>query len=221
MYTSAEQHTLDRLSLWLKSEGWNCQYSKEMADLVKYWNENVPNLQQAPNTDDHSAHLATKKQRSWSYPAKGNLQMVKQFLRDSQRCGDLEKIQRGDKMSQDRGMPGIPQDNTPPGTKRERIKARYVMKVLWSIEGEIIDTTHPDFGWEQNIRLHDVVSQESMNCIEKNGQIMFGGRVFQGKVDAGYCLLCPNSSQNHWMLNNHVRLHFRCQWYAEWQTVGM
>ena len=119
MYSTAEQDTLDRFSLKLKSEGWNCQYSKEMADLVKYWNENVPNLRQAPNTDDHSAHLATMKQRSWSYPAKGNLQMVKQFLQDLQGCGDPEKIQRGDKMLRGRGMPRIPQDNTPPGTKWE------------------------------------------------------------------------------------------------------
>ena len=97
----------------------------------------------------------------------------------------------------DRGMPGIPQDNTLPGAKQEWIKARYVMKVLRSIEGEIIDTTHPDFGWEQNIGLHDIVSQESMNHIKKNGQIMFSGKVLQGKVDAGYCPLCPYSSQNH------------------------
>ena len=98
MYTSAQQDTLDRLSLRLKSEGQNCQYSKEMPDLVKYQNENVPNLWQAPNTDDHSAHPATVKKRSWSYLAKGNLQTVKQFLQDLQGCGDPKKIQHGDKM---------------------------------------------------------------------------------------------------------------------------
>ena len=80
-YTSAQQDTLDRLSLWLKSEGWNCQYSKEMPDLVKYWNKNVPNLRQAGNTDDHSVHLAIVKKRSWSYPAKmgKSCSMVKYF----------------------------------------------------------------------------------------------------------------------------------------------
>ena len=116
-YTAAQQDTLNRLSFRLKSEGRNCQYSKELPDLVKYWNENVPNLLQAPNTDDHSAHLATVKKRSWSYPAKGNLQTVKQFLWDLQGCGDPEKIQCGDKMLRDRGIPGISLDNTPSGTK--------------------------------------------------------------------------------------------------------
>ena len=108
----------------------------------------------------------------------------------------------------DRGMPGIPQENTPKGERREHIKAHYVMKVLRSIKGEMIDATHPDFGREQNIGLHDIVSQGSMNRIEKNGQIMVGGKTLQGRVDYGYCPLCPYASQNHLMLNNHIWLHF-------------
>ena len=200
-----------------------------MADLVKYWNENIPNLCHVLNTDDHSAHIATVKQRSWSYPAKGNLLTVKQFLRDLQGCGDQKKIQHGDHMLWDRGMPGIPQENIQPGTKWDCIKTHYVMKVLRSIEGELIDTTHPDFGQEQNIGFHDIVSQESMNHIEKNGQIMFGSKVMQGKVDHGYCPLCLYSSQNHQMLNNHVQLHFHismvCRmadcWYVAHSTEDM
>ena len=105
-------------------------------------------------------------------------------------------------------MPRIPQENTPQGTKQECIKACYVMRVFRSIEGEIIDMTHPDFGWVQNIGLHDIVSPESISCVEKNGQMMYRGQVFLKKVDAGYCPLCTYSSQNHQMLNNHVRLHF-------------
>ena len=202
-YTASEQDTIDRLTCRLKSEGHYCQYRKELADLVKYLDDNVPNLQQAPNTDDHSVHLSTVK-KSWCYLAKGNLQNVKQFVWELAGCGDPDKIERGEKMLRDRGMPRIPQENTKPGTKQERIKACYVMRVLRSIEGEIIDSTHPDFGWEQNIGLHDIVSQESMKQIEKNGQLMFGGKMFQGQVDAGYCPLCLYSSQNHQTLNNHV-----------------
>ena len=106
-------------------------------------------------------------------------------------------------------MPGIPQDNTPLGAIWECIKACCGMHVQRSIEGEIIDVTHPGFGWVQNIGLRDVVSPESMNHIRKNGQIIYGGWVFQKKVDAGYCLLCMYSSQNHQMLNSDIRLHFR------------
>ena len=83
------------------------------------------------------------------------------------------------------------------------------MRVLQSIEGETIDSTHPDFGREANIGLHDIVSQESLNRKEMNRQVIFNGKVFQGKVDAGYCPLCPYSSWSHRTLNNHVQLHFR------------
>ena len=63
-YREMEQRTMDQLTLQLKSEGYHCQYSKELADLIKYQNENVPDLRKAPNTDDHSAHLATVKKKS-------------------------------------------------------------------------------------------------------------------------------------------------------------
>ena len=126
-YTASEQETIDRLTLWLKSEGRHCQYSKEFVDLIKYQNANVPNLRQAPNTDNHSAYLATVKKKTWCYPAKGNLQTVKQFVQDLCRCGDPDKIEHAEKVLWDRGMPKIPQENTPLGTKRERIKARYVI----------------------------------------------------------------------------------------------
>ena len=108
----------------------------------------------------------------------------------------------------DRGMPRI-QENTPKGEKWERIKACYVMKVLWSIKGEIIDATHFDHGREQNIGLHDIVSLGSMNPIEKNGRIMVSGKTLQGRADYGYCPLCLYASQNHRTLNNHIQLHFR------------
>ena len=111
----AQQDVLNQLILRLKSEGRNCQYCYEMANLIQYWNEKVANLQQGPNTDDHSAHLATIKQRAWSYPAQGNLQTVRQFLQDLKACGDPEKIKHGEHMLWDRGLPRIPQDNTPNG----------------------------------------------------------------------------------------------------------
>ena len=40
----AQQDVLNRLTLRLKSEGRNCQYCNEMADLVQYRNEKVANL---------------------------------------------------------------------------------------------------------------------------------------------------------------------------------
>ena len=123
--------------------------------------------------------------------------------------GDEKKIERGERMLWDRGMLGIPQEVSKKDFKRERIKAHYVMRVQRSIEGEILDVTDPNYSWEHNIGLHDIVSLESMNRVEKNGQLVYGGKTFMGQVDARYYPLCLYSSQSHCTLNNHVRLHFQ------------
>ena len=138
----------------------------ETAGLTKYHNDHILGLRGAPNTDDHSTYLAKVKKESWSYPAKGNLVTVRQFIQELQGCGDPEKIHQADKTLWDKGKLGIPQENTPKGKKWELIKARYMMRVLWSIEGELIDTRHPDYGRDQNIGLHDIVSLMSMKKIE-------------------------------------------------------
>ena len=106
-------------------------------------------------------------------------------------------------------MPGIPQENTIEVGKREMIKARYVMKVLRSVEGETIDAKYPDYGQDQNIGLYDIVSPASMKKVERSGQTTVRGKNIRGNVDYGYCPLCLYASQNHWTLNNHVRMHFR------------
>ena len=105
-------------------------------------------------------------------------------------------------------MPGIPQDNTLKGEKRELIKARYMMKVLRSVKGEIIDAKHPDYSRDQNIGLYDIVSLASMKKVERSGQMTVWGKSIKGSVDYGYCPLCLYASQNHWTLNNHVQLYF-------------
>ena len=148
MYTQEELGSLDTLLLQLKSKAPSIQYSLEAPGLTKYRNDHVQGLKGAPNTDDHSAYLSDVKKESWSYPAKGNLITVQQFIKELAGCKDAEKRCLVDKTLRDRGMPGIPQDSTPKGGKRELIKARYVMWVLRSIEGEVIDAKHPNYGRE-------------------------------------------------------------------------
>ena len=131
----------------------------------------MPGLREAPNTDDHSAYLSMVKKESWSYASKGNLITIRQFIKELAGCGDVEKRCQADKTLWDRGMPRIPQDSTPKGGKWELIKARYVMKVLRSIKGEIIDAKHPDYGQDWSIRLFDIVIPASMKKVEKNGHI--------------------------------------------------
>ena len=172
----------------------------ETAGLTKYRNDHVLGLRGALNTDDHSTYLSEVKKESWSYPAKGNLSTVRQFIKELEGCPDAEKRHQADKTLRDKGMLRIPQDNTPKGEKRELIKARYVMKVLQSIKGEIIDAKHPDYSQDQNIGLYNIVSPASMKKVERSGQMMVRGKSIKGSVDYGYCPLCLYASQNHWTL---------------------
>ena len=132
-YTHEELDGLNSLLLWLKSKAQSIQYSMETAGLTKYRNDHVPGLRGALNTDDHSAYLSEVKKESWSYPAKGNLSTVRQFVKELEGCPDADKRLLVDKTLREKGMPGIPQENIPKGGQQELIKARYVMKVLWSI----------------------------------------------------------------------------------------
>ena len=98
----------------------------ETAGLTKYHNDHVPDLKSAPNMDDHSAYLVEVKRESWSYPAKGNLLTIWQFVEELKGCPDAEKRRLADKTLRDKGMLGIPQENIK-GGKQEIIKARYIM----------------------------------------------------------------------------------------------
>ena len=154
----------------------------ETAGLTKYCNDHVPGLKSAPNTDDHSTYLAEVNWESWSYPAKGNLHTARQFVEELAGCPDPEKRLQADKTLQDRGMPGVPQENIK-GGKREIIKACYIIYVLRSVEGETIDCKHPDYGWDQYIGLYDIVSLASMRKVERSGQTTVWGKSIKGSVD--------------------------------------
>ena len=112
------------------------------------------------------------------------------------------------KHSRTKVCPGSPKKMLRKEEKWELIKARYLLKVLQSIEGETIDTKHPNYSWDQNIGLYDIVSPASTRKVERSGQITVRGKSIKGSVDYRYCTLCLYASQNHQTLNNHVQLHF-------------
>ena len=220
-YSQEELAGLESLLLQFKSEARSIQYSMETAGLTKYQNSHVPGLRGAPNMDDHSAYLAEVKKESWSYPTKGNLHTVCQFITELHDCPDAEKRKLADKTLQEKGMLGIPQENTLEAGKRELIKARYIITVLRSVEGETIDSKHPNYGWDQNIGLHDIVSLASMKKVERSSQMTVQGKAIKGNMDYGYCPLCPYASQNHHTLTTTSGCTFALLWCAACRTVGL
>ena len=123
---------------------------------------------------------------SWSYPAKGNLITTRQYYQDLKASKDWEAIEAGENILQEKGMTGIPQENSKAGP----IKCRYVIYVLCSVEGLIIDTHDSDYGHDWNIGLYNIVSPASTKKVEKSGSLIYNGKVVQGKVTYGYCPFC-------------------------------
>ena len=199
----AEEEATDKLVQRLKGEARAVQYNLELAALVDYQNKSVPNLKGPPNTDDHSKYLSQVRDISWSYPAKGNLWTAHQYFQELQTCKDREMVEQGEAVLRDRGMLGIPQESRKSGP----IKARYVICVLRSAEGVIIDARDSDYGHDWIIGLLDIVSTASNKKVEKHGQMLWKGRSVSGKVSYGYCPFCSYASTNHRTLNNHIRMH--------------
>ena len=200
-----KDEAIEALSQRLKGKAWSVQYNLELAILNEYQNLHILNLKGPPNTDDHSAYLSNVKDVSWSYPAKGNLITARQYFKDLKACKDREVIEAADNVLWEKGMMGIPQESV----KARPIKCRYVIFVLHSVEGLIINACDLDYGWDWNIGLYDIVSPVSTRKVEKSSSLINKGRVVQGKVMYGYCLFCSYASTNHQTLNNHIRMHLR------------
>ena len=199
---SVDEEAIEVLSNRLKGEVRAMQYKLELATLVKYRNLHIPNLKGPPNIDDHSTYLSVVKDVSWSYPAKGNLITAHQYYQDLKASKDMEAIEAGEGVLQEKGMMGIPQM-----AKAGPVKCRYVIYVLRSVEGQIIDIRNSDYGRDWNIGLYNIISPALTKKVEKSSSLVYRGRNVQGKVTHGYCPFCSYASTNHRTLNNHIRMH--------------
>ena len=183
---SVDKEAIEVLSNCLKGEVRAVQYNLELATLVEYRNLHIPNLKGPPNIDDHSAYLSVVKDVSWSYPAKGNLITSRQYYQDLKASKDPEAIEAGESVLWEKGMKGIPQEMA----KARPVKCWYVIYVLCSVEGQIIDACNSDYGRDWNIGLYNIVSLASTKKVEKSGSLVYRGWNIQGKVTHGYCPFC-------------------------------
>ena len=141
-HNPGEDEGYEALSQCLKVEAQAVQYNLELAILNEYRNLHILNLKEPPNTNDHLAYLSNVKDVSWSYPAKGNLITTRQYFKDLKACKDWEVIEVGDNVLWEKGMMGIPQESVKVGP----IKHRYIIFVLRSVKGLIIDARDSDYG---------------------------------------------------------------------------
>ena len=198
-----DEEAVEALSQNLKGKARLAQYNLELASLTEYRNLHIPNLKGPPNTDDHLVYLRSVRDVSWSYPAKGNLITARQYYQDLKASKDWEVIMAGDNVLWEKGMMEIPQESA----KARPIRCWYVIYVLRSVEGLIIDARDSDYGRDWNIGLYDIVSSASTRKVEKSGSLIHRGKVIHGKVMYGYCPFCSYASTNHRTLNNHIQMY--------------
>ena len=192
VYTPKEKAAIDEYRNQLQSACQQIQYSLEF-DNFKTYRRTIPNLRTSANNDDHTEYLRENvlKSQPHSYSCAGNLLTVKAFLkRLRSECKDPAKIEKAEKALRDKALPRVPDELKEDG-KQERLTARYVMQVLQSRSGTVVDSHHADWGRDHNIGLYDINSPLATAKTEKSGTTQFQGQTLPGKVAHGYCPMCP------------------------------
>ena len=111
----------------------------------------------------------------------------------------------------------------------ERSSLRFVVRMLMDCFDEQIDCNHEKYGKEQNIRLHDVISEAATARLTVKETYDVDGFLTKVKVDVAFCPFCKYVTSHHRTLNNHVQMHLRailvCGWpgcyYVHMQAVYM
>ena len=87
------------------------------------------------------------------------------------------------------------------------LQALYFIRVLQKSDGAIINANDEEYGEDQNISLHDIVSQQSMRRIDATQRVNVPGGHTKVRINLGFCLFCSYYSGCHWTLNNHMWVH--------------
>ena len=90
----------------------------------------------------------------------------------------------------------------------DKCTPEYAVHVLMDCEGNLIDCDHQEYGKEQNIGLHDVVSPVAMAWVTARETYIVDGIPTTIKADNAFCPFCAYTASNHRAINNHVRMHF-------------
>ena len=89
------------------------------------------------------------------------------------------------------------------------IEPKYFIWVIQTSNGDVMDRRDEEFGDDQNIGLHDLVSQMSMCRVTTTQNITVNGRTYSVQIDCGFCPFCQYHAECHKTLNNHVWLHLQ------------
>ena len=193
------------------------QREQDFKALQNYWKTLPADLLDTINGADHSAFLLGRLEKEGNYMnkksgRKRNLMSVERLLfQITKYANEPEKrLKEAHQMTKAtflmvQGMPSC-----------DKCTPALVVRVLMDCEGNIIASDHLEYGKEQNIGLHNVVSLAAMARITTTETYVVDGVPTTIKAKYAYCPFCSYACSNHWAINNHVWMHFRailmCGW---------
>ena len=193
------------------------QRDQDFKALRNYWKTLPADLLDTINGADHSAFLLGRLTKEGNYMnkksgKKRNLMSVERLLsRIATYADELEKRLKEAHQMTKATFPmvqGMPSSN--------KCTPELAICVLMDCEGNAIACDHPEYGKEQNIGLHDVVSPAAMARVTATETYIVDGIPTTIRVDNAYCPFCAYACSNHWAINNQVHMHFwailMCGW---------
>ena len=181
-----EQLASDKRSAWAKliHTARLEKYDEELPELKTYRKKFISNIQQTTvNLDSHIRYLELIMEDKSLYPnwnvilATRWIQRLRDKNRDDLVDWFLAVIDKGFGSHSPRGFPQ-PDDPV--------MKPLYFVRCLMRNDGTVIDATDKNYGDDQNIGLHDLVSSPSMQCLATSKKITVKSRRLLASIDAGF-----------------------------------
>ena len=160
------------------------KYSVECLELVQYQKDNILEQQRGSvNLDDHTAYLQEARKDKSLYPHK-KVMSGHRLIALLEKYGLKEKADKVQAVIK-KGL------NTyaPSGmlaTGDLVIEPKYFIWVIQKSTGEILDRRDGEFEDDQNIGLHDLVSQMSMCRITTTQNVTVNGHTYSVWIDCGF-----------------------------------
>ena len=193
------------------------QRDQDFKALQNYWKTLPADLLDTINGADNSAFLLERLKKEGNYMnkksgKKRNLMPVECLLsRITKYANEPEKrLKEAHQMTKAtfQMVQGMPSGN--------KCTPELAVRVLMDCEGNAIACDHSEYGKEQNIGLHDIVSPAAMARVTATETYIVDGIPTAIKADYAYCPFCAYACSNHRAINNHMPMHFQaillCGW---------
>ena len=185
---------------------------------IRNYQKSIPDaLLETINGGDHKGYLLGRFQKENNYMSKKcghkrNLMTVERLLthiakyanEPTKRLKEAQQVIKSN-FPMVQGMPS-----------GDKCTPEFAVCVLMDCEGNLIDCDHQEYGKEQNIGLHNVVSPVAMARVTVRETYIVDGILTTIKADKTFCPFCAYTASNHRAINNHVRMHFRAVMVCWW-----